>query len=264
MMPIAAEPPIPDFEIDHPHDFAQFLLSNRREILFYLDQLSKRRSLFTAYINEGQQFFLTSIVAVDESSSMIFLDPGHAEESNAGASAARQITLVANLDRVKMQIRLPALKAASHHGQNVLATPIPEAILRLQRREFFRLEPPLAQPIHCKLATPGAAGTTQTFEMMLSDISGGGVCLIGPVEHAEHFPRDALFQHCRLEIPGEGVIQVNLRVRKTVEMSDRSGHHSQRIGCEFVNLPGARLAFIERYITRIERERKARDSGLAD
>jgi hypothetical protein len=29
-------------------------------------------------------------------------------------------------------------------------------------------------------------------------------------------------------------------------------------------LSGARLAFIERYITRIERERKARDSGLAD
>lgn len=57
---------------------------------------------------------------------------------------------------------------------------------------------------------------------------------------------------------------MNLRVRKSVEMSDRTGQHSLRIGCEFANLPGARLAFIERYITRIERERKARDTGLAD
>lgn len=264
MPPITEELSLPDFEIDHPREFAEFFLGNRREVLFYLDQLIKRRSLLTAYIDQGQQFFLTAVVAIDESTGMFFLDPEHAEESKAEVGAARQITLVANLDRIKMQIRLPALLAASHQGRNVLAAPIPEAILRLQRREFFRLEPPLAHPIHCKLATSVAAGTPQTFEMALADISGGGVCLIGPVENAEHFPRDALFQHCRLEIPGEGVIQVNLRVRKTIEMSDRNGRHSLRIGCEFVNLPGARLAFIERYITRIERERKARDSGLAD
>jgi len=47
-------------------------------------------------------------------------------------------------------------------------------------------------------------------------------------------------------------------------MSDRSGLHNLRIGCEFANLPSSRLGFIERYITRIERERKARDTGLAD
>lgn len=264
MTSIAKELPIPDFEIDHRTEFAQFFLSNRREILFYLNILAKRRSLFTAYINEGACFFLTAIIAVDETASMILLDPQHAEECNAAFGSARQITLVANLDSVKIQIRLPALEIASFEGQNVLAAPIPEIMLRLQRREFFRLEPPLAHPIHCKLATRNEDGTVQTFELVLSDISGGGVCLIGPTETVEHFQRDALFQQCRLEIPGEGVIQVNLRVRKTVEMSDRSGRRNLRIGCEFVNLPGARLAFIERYITRIERERKARDSGLTD
>lgn len=91
-----------------------------------------------------------------------------------------------------------------------------------------------------------------------------GVSLIAAVEQAANFPRDALFQDCRLEIPGEGVIQVNLRVRKTIEISSRNGEHSLRVGCEFVNLTGTKLAFIERYITRIERERKARDTGLID
>jgi len=268
MTPITEELPlptlVPDFEIDHRDEFAPFFLSNPREILFYLNILAKRRSLFTAYLDEGAHFFLTAIVAVDEAKCLILLDHQHAEESNVEFRNARQITLVANLDSVKMQIRLPALTLASFEGQNVLSAPIPEKILRLQRREFFRLEPPLAHPIHCKLATKGADGVIQTFELELSDISGGGLCLSGPTEIADHFQRDALFQQCRLEIPGEGVIQVNLRVRKNIEMSDRSGRHSLRIGCEFVNLPGARLAFIERYITRIERERKARDSGLAD
>lgn len=264
MPPISEELATPDFEIDHREVFAQFLLDSHQEVLFYLNLLAKRRSIFTAYINEGQHFFPTSIVAIDESTGNIFLEPDNGDEGNDNAQNARQITLVTKLDRVKIQIRLPALKQAKHQGQSALAAPIPDAILRLQRREFFRLEPPLANPIHCKLATNASDGILKTFELTLSDISGGGVCLIGATELAEHFRRDALFQQCRLEIPEEGVIQVNLRVRKTVEMSDRSGEHNLRIGCEFVNLPGIRLAFIERYIARIERERKAKDSGLAD
>lgn len=264
MPPIAEALPVPDFEIDHPEVSAQFLVSNAREIILYLNLLAKRRSIFTAYVNEGQEFFLTSIVAVDEAGGMIYFDPSDTEASNARAQHTRQITLVTNLDRVKIQIRLPALEQASHQGQNVLGGPIPQDVLRLQRREFFRLEPPLANPLHCKLAVQGMDGTIRTFELPLADISGGGVRLCGPMEVANDFPRDALFQNCRLEIPDEGVIQVNLRVRKTVEMSGPSGQHDLRIGCEFVNLPTTRLAFIERYITRIERERKAKDSGLAD
>ena len=261
MTPIPEESPVPNFEIDHPEAFAQFILSNRREIIFYLNLLAKQRRLFTAYINEGEKFFLTAIVAVDEAAARLFLDPEQAEKHNAAATTAQQITLVANLDSVKMQLRLPALQMSNYQGQRLLSAPIPATILRLQRREFFRLEPPISKPIRCKLTSREVA---KSYELHLSDISGGGVCLIGPTTIAEHFPRDAIFQQCRLDIPGDGVIQVSLRVRKTVEMSDRNGHHSLRIGCEFINLPSARLAFIERYITRIERERKARNFGLAD
>lgn len=256
------ELPPPDFEIDHRDEFAQFFLNDRSEIVFYLNLLARRRSLLTAYTNGGERFFLTSIVAVDEATGRFFLDPPQAPESLAEAGQARQITLVTNLDRVKIQIRLSALMAGSHQNQNVLVSAIPEVVLRLQRREFFRLELPTASPIQCKLAAPSADGTTRIFELALSDISGGGISLIAPTEIAEFFPRDALFPQCRLEISEDGVIQVNLCVRKTVEISAASGLHSLRIGCEFVNLPSSNQSFIERYIARIERERKAKDSGL--
>jgi flagellar brake protein len=264
MPTIAEELSLPDFEIDHPDVFAQFLLSDRREIVLYLTLLAKRRSIFTAYLNEGQRFFLTSIVAVDESGGMIYFDQPDDEANNTTAQQARQVTMVTNLDRIKIQIRLATLTHGSHQNQKIIGAPIPQSMLRLQRREFFRLEPPVDSPIHCKLGTQGMDGTSRTFELPLADISGGGVSLCGPTEIVNYFPRDALFPNCRLEIPDEGVIQVTLRVRKTVEMSGQSGHHDLRIGCEFVNLPAMRLAFIERYITRIERERKAKDSGLTD
>jgi len=36
----------------------------------------------------------------------------------------------------------------------------------------------------------------------------------------------------------------------------------RRAGCEFMNLPGPMQTLIQRYIIKIERERKAHESGL--
>lgn len=253
---------LPDFEIDHPAEFGQFFLSNRPEVEFNLNILARRRSILTVYINEGRSFFPSSIAAVNEPEGLFFLDPTQAEEKKVLALHARQITLVANLDRVKIQMRLPAVTMCEHHDREAFCAAIPEFILRLQRREFFRLEPPQATPIHCKLAARQSDNSIKIYELPVADLSGGGISLVGSVEMEQDFPRDTLFQDCRLEIPGEGVIQVNLRIRKTVEVSAGNGEHKLRVGCEFVNLPGTRLAFVERYIARIERERKARDTGL--
>ena len=255
----------PCFEIDNLDEYGQYLLTDTREVEFYLGLLVKRRNIITAYIDDGEQFFLTSVLAFDFAEGKILLDPAQHEDNKAPALAARKITLVTNLDRVTIQIRLSPLEKRQYQGQNLLAAPLPDALLRLQRREFFRLEPSLSTPIFCKLATHSeAGGTSRTFELPLSDISGGGVSLIAPVDQAHYFERDTVFQNCRLDLPGDSVIQVNLRVRKAIELSERNGEHSLRVGCEFINLTGARLGQIEHYIARVERERKARDSGLIE
>lgn len=260
-MSLPTEEPLPDFEIDHPEEFGQFLLGETVDIEFYLGLLARRRSIVTVYLDGGQQFFLSSVVAVDAAAGLLVLDPAQDNQHNARAATARQITLVANLDRVKIQIRPASLQLQSYQGQTALCAPLPTALLRLQRREFFRLELMAETPLHCRLSVP-TEGQAKLFDLPLADISGGGISLCAATELLEHFPRDALFTDCRLEIPDEAVIAVNLRVRKAIEVSTQRGEHSLRIGCEFVNLSGARLAHIERYITRIERERKARDNGL--
>jgi flagellar brake protein len=254
----------PDFEIDHPDEYGRYFLNTPREIGFYLDLLQKRGSLVTAYLDEGNLFFLTAIVAVDTENRQISIDPPQAETLLLASLAARQITLVASLDHIKMQLRLTAMHETQIDGRKLLSASIPETLLRLQRREFFRLEPPITQPIHCGIAIESDQNEVKTLDLKASDISGGGICVNAPTEMADDFKPNTLFRNCRLDIPGEGVLLVNLRVRKAVEFSAHNGQHHLRVGCEFVSLPGTRLAMIERYITRIERERKARDSGLVD
>ena len=254
----------PFFEIDHPDEFAPYFLDNPREITFFLDLLKKRGCILTAYLNDGRQFFLTSILAVDAASGTFLLDRPPAGEDILPVTTAKRVTLAGTLENIKLQLRLTALQDAAHNNQNALSAIIPERMLRLQRREYFRLEPPHTQPVLCTLSATKIPDASQPLTLPLSNISGGGVSLVAPTAYADFFRRDALFQDCRLEIPDEGVILVNLRVRKTVEISPQKGHHSLHVGCEYIGLPGSRLMMIERYIARIERERKARNSGLAD
>ena len=86
--------------------------------------------------------------------------------------------------------------------------------------------------------------------------------MIGDIEIADQFSLGEMFTECRLDIPGECVLTVNLRVRELLKLETINGDHQLRLGCEFVGLPGTRLALIERYITKLERERKAKESGL--
>jgi hypothetical protein len=58
------------------------------------------------------------------------------------------------------------------------------------------------------------------------------------------------------------VLSVNLRVREILKIELPNGDQQLRLGCEFISLPGTRLTLIERYITRLERERKAKSTGL--
>jgi c-di-GMP-binding flagellar brake protein YcgR len=93
------------------------------------------------------------------------------------------------------------------------------------------------------------------------DISGGGLGVMAPPEGLE-FETDHLFENCRIELPDVGTVLATLRVCNVFEFTTRSGVKSKRAGCQFVDLPGQMLTLIQRYIIRIERERKARETGM--
>jgi c-di-GMP-binding flagellar brake protein YcgR len=84
---------------------------------------------------------------------------------------------------------------------------------------------------------------------------------MAPPEGIE-FETDHLFDNCRIDLPDVGTITATLRVRSVFEFTLRSGVRSKRAGCQFIDLPGPMMTLIQRYIIRVERERKARESGM--
>jgi len=258
MTPVSEETSVPVFEIDQPENYGQYILGNPLEILRHLRLLQEQRHFITLYLDSGQQFFLTTILSIDEENQRLLLDPPGQTTLLQPALNAAQGTMTTQVDRVKIQWRMPPLRVEQHDGRPALATALPTRILRLQRREFFRIETPKLSPLRCKFARVHADGRAEAFDFPLFDISGGGMCLTGPISHADKFALGELFADCRLDIPGESVLSVNIRIREISRIETATNEQQLRLGCEFINLPGTRQTLIERYITRLERERKTR------
>lgn len=247
-----------EFESIEADSFKDYLLHSTTEIQYVLRSLIKATDLITAYFNEGSDFLLTALLAVDDAG--IVLDYGASEAMNRKLLAARKIILIATHDRVKIQFAVSGVVATEHEGRPAFRAPLPQKLLRLQRREYYRLMAPVANPLKCELTLVQEAGGTCTIEAQVVDISGGGIAVMTAPSGFE-FSVGQQFESCTLELPEIGTIHAGLRVCNLFNVTLRNGTRSKRCGCQFMNLSSAMVTMVERYIMKVERERKARGVG---
>ena len=253
-----------DFEIDHPSSFAPYLIDNPAEIFRYLERIRTQRTLVKVFLDDGEAFFVSTLLDVAPAAGEIQLDPAPDDSLNIAIQACRRITLSARLDGVQIQARVTEANLVSRPSGRFLRCPAPTLALRLQRRGYFRLAPPASDPIDCRICLPGKDGSQLDFTLHVSDISAGGLSLIVPPLFINQCRIDDVFSDCRLDLGSEGVLLVNLRVRKITQEPDDLPRNQHRLGCEFHELALSRQSLIDRYVARVDRERKARSSGLRD
>jgi len=253
---------ITPLELDQTDDYSQYLLYSRPEVLAVLRSLIQKTALITVYFDQGKSFFLTSLIALESGNSEFIADIGSDPEANARALQADRLIFTAVVDKVRIQFSLGKLRPTVYQGRPAFMAPVPDRLLRLQRREFFRLSTPIANPVRVCTTVSHAEFGTHSVDLPLLDISGGGIGLMVAPDQARLFEPGIRLENCKIALPGEGLLIVTLCVRNLFDVTTRSGSHYVRMGCEFIDLPAARLTVVQRYITRIERERKARLSGL--
>lgn len=256
------EPHPPRFELEQSDEYSKYLLYSKSEIVFVIRTLIQKGALLTVYFDHGQSFLLTSLLALTSDNNEIIFDLGSNAEMNKKALQADKLIFITMIDKVKVQFSLGQLLPTQHEGRPAFRGVLPETLLRLQRREYFRLSTPIATPLKCTMPMKRVDGSSLSLEMPLLDISGGGVGLMASQDQAPLFVPDNIFTDCKISLPDEGLLVCTLRIRNTFDVSTKSGSRYLRVGGEFVDLPGPRLTMIQRYITRIERERKARISGM--
>lgn len=238
----------------------QYLLYGRREIRQLLQNLIAGHALITAHLVPGHQSFLTALITLSEDDEWIFLDIGPDPVINHRALKAEQLACVTQLDKIRIQFALENVTEIEIAGRPAFAAPVPDQMLRLQRREYYRLRVPLAHCLTCHLPADPDRAQSYPVEARVVDISAGGVGLVlDPSTTTAAI--GTLLNGCRLTLPDGQLFEVVLEIRNVARQTARNGIDTLRMGCRFAKLPRAADVQIQRYIFRTERERNAHERG---
>jgi len=244
--------------IDEDDDaFSKYTVHSKTEILHILNSMRASNALVTVHFNHGKDFLLTSVVNVSADGSTVILDVGSNAEMNKRVLQTDKLICNSSQGKIKIQFVLNGVDPAKFDGRNAFLGDVPDSLVRLQRRDFYRLSTPVASPLKCYIPIQDADGSARTIEATVVDISGGGLAVVLPPEdHA--FETDKLLSNCRIDLPNVGTVIATMRVRSIYDVTLASGKILKRSGCQFVSLPGAMVTMLQRYIIQVDRERKAR------
>jgi len=239
--------------------FPNYLVRNPRSIVQFMTALAEKRCLLSVFLPGGLSF-VSAVLSVADDGSWLILDRSPDETLNDRASRAETLTCVTRLEGIRMQFHLDGAERFPYDGFDALRATMPEVLLRLQRRECYRLTVPLHNPVSCRITLKTPTGEPRTTELRVLDISAGGLAIGVQPEQLELHP-GATFENCQLVMPEIEPAAVKLKLRNQFVLESRSGAKSIRAGCEFIDLPARVATNVQRYIFKVERDRRTLQPG---
>ena len=236
----------------------KFRIRSEIDILFILRGIMQADSLITLYPDYESDFILTSILAINSDRKEMVIDYGINEKHCQKALNSKELVFVTTQNRVKIEFVCNQIKKIYFNNKDAFLVNIPETLLRIQRRNHFRITTPIIKPLKCAIPIPGKNSTTSKAEVALLDISCGGTAVID--QHPIiNFDPGIIYDNCQITLPEIGTINVTIQVKNTYEITLRNGQNCMRAGCQFINLAANMETMIQRYIIKQEQIRKALD-----
>lgn len=244
-----------DNNLENWHDYT---VESRREIIALLRGIREKKQLVRLAVIGESDVCVTSVLEVDPDSDSVYLDCSIDRGQNRRMVDARRVAFESSLDKIRILFNSETLEETTHDERPALRMDIPESLIRLQRREFYRMETPVGNPVKIRIPADRCGSV---HLLPLADISCGGVAILDN-QHQLGNDIGVTFENCIIELPEVGNVTTNLQVRNHIEMTLLNGKTSRRVGCQFVDISRGNLAAVQKYITKLERERNARLAGL--
>ncbi|SEO29634.1 c-di-GMP-binding flagellar brake protein YcgR, contains PilZNR and PilZ domains [Nitrosospira multiformis] len=245
-----------DSKPDLPDNNKKYRISSKNDILSVLRVMIRNNSQSTCYFGDAGSFFPTALLDLDSQHGEMVLDYGPDEEINQQALQAEKWNVVAFPNQVKVQFSCQQIGKTEFEGRDAFLAQIPKSLLRMQKREYYRVTTPTIAPVECVIPLLEEKSPS-TVEVLLQNLSCGGMAVIDSNGRG-NFEEGSVYENCRITLPDIGTVNVSMRIIR-VEPADTGLVHdlqSQRVNCEFVDAGENVLSLIQRYIIRLELERK--------
>jgi c-di-GMP-binding flagellar brake protein YcgR len=243
-------------------ELSAYQVESRREIIALMRSIQDRNQLVSLMINSGAEAVVTSILHVDENTNMIVVDAAPKAALNQRITESENISFETFLDSIRILFFATRVEACTFQKGPALRFALPPSVVRLQRREFYRVATPVVNAVRCVITVPNPDGKGVILvTTSVQNISAGGIALLDEKKVLDNTV-GLVYENCRLELPGGAPVITTLRVQNSQDLTFANGRAIRRIGCMFMDPPTAMLTAVQRYITRLEREQNARATGM--
>ena len=236
-------------------DDQRYGVENSKEIAQILSELAKQKTTLKAAFNQGNDSCLTTVIEVDDKNHAVYLDIGMDEAFNKKLLASHHVVFSKD-DGIKIRWTSTSLTAVNMKDGRAIKIALPHHLVRLQRREYFRLGTPLTKPVMCKLPTPDPENPEEDriLEVALLDASLGGIAIIvaDPLDPALEV--GASFYGCKIDFPEVGMTSLTTRVIYSKRMTQRDGGVKHRLGLAYIEPSRGNQGLIQRFQFNLERE----------
>lgn len=245
-------------ELENWHDYE---VVSRKEIIALLRNIGEKNQLVTLMMPGETDVCVTSVLGVDPDTDNVYFDCSVNNDQNRRIAGAAQVSFETSLDKIRILFRGDqGVQPATYEGHAAFRMRIPESMIRLQRREYYRMPTPVSNPVRAVIPMPSElGGGTNAFP--LADISCGGIAILDNKLLLGNTIGNN-YMGCKIELPEIGTVTTTLQIRNSLDITLLNSKTNRRLGCEFVDISRGNLANVQRYITRLERERNARLAGL--
>jgi len=234
-------------------DMEKYLLSTSRKVVPLLKALTRKPDLITVKIPNSEQSVLTAVLDVLTERNLLILDYGPSDSLNNKLLAAERIICTTLHDMVETRFSCGALKKVKYKGAPAFATPIPDSVLYIERREYFRIKPLISHPAYINLRLED----DQPVKLKITDIGVKGLSFTDTGSASRAAAGDR-FENCRLILPANPSVLVTLEIRyRTGNGKPEDGNARDRVGAKFIDLNQGLEFTLQRFINMVQIEQNA-------
>lgn len=233
-------------------DMSQYIVRARRQVMALLDAMYEKKNLLTMTINGSAESAATMILDIDSNAGTMTLDRIQDDVQTDLLLRHGSVELDSNLEHIKISFIGLNARSCMYDGSPAIKIDLPESVIRLQRREFYRVPTPIINPIMCKIAATNAT----PLLLPLKNISAGGLMLIDDHLHLSN-EIGLLYKSCSIALPSVEPVLADLRVRNRHSFLQSNGHMAVRVGMQFEGLSPKGINAVQKYINKLEHDLRA-------
>ena len=234
---------------------SRYALTSQLDILDVLRSLVLDNRLIHMRAAGDDASILTTLLHIDSEKEALVFDGSSDESLCQQILNAKKLFFEASQNGIHISFATGPASSCSYQDRPALSLPYPAELVRVQRRDSYRVATPQNNPVLCTIPLEEGPVT-----LSLEDLSGTGLGASDPAHELQGVIGQS-FPGCTLALPGSEPLKVVLRLVQMREF-ERAGKQTRHVGLAFENLRGAPLARIQRYVSTLEREALARSRGF--